>query len=157
MSEETLANGKQMVTLVGKIAMALSPVEVQKKVAVFWIDHPDALAPRVEQFAKLPAIVQVIGARLGPCRGLATLIDSWWGAAFDVYAIDTILGTDRDSFKLDTCADVVIVDSIALYQRVLDARDRLVQGHELTVVFVNTDKGAIPITPENVEVLQADA
>ena len=76
MSEKTLASGKQMLTLGGRLLTGLAPVKMKPEIAKFWIDLPDATNYRIARFAKLPTIVQIAGYRLGETRGLATLIQS---------------------------------------------------------------------------------
>lgn len=156
-SKETLASGKQTLTLAGKIISGLSPVAIDSKTAQFYIDHPEAVNRRSALFAKRPTVVDVIGYRLGAARGLATLIDSWWGEKFDIFAIDTILSSHGKliidgSSLIHPCADIVVVDTAGLYSTVVKELEKDGRNFETKILFVNNDPDTIPIVGENVHV-----
>jgi hypothetical protein len=148
MSEKTLekyrpASAKQLMTLIGRLITGMAPLEIGAKTAQFWIDNPEALNYRCAAFAEPLTVVQVMGYKLGTCRGLGSLINAWWGVKFNVYALDFILFRDSERLPIDPLADVVIVDTVGLYKQALVQLE-----HELTdtvpLLVVVTDEDVPP-------------
>ena len=151
MSEKTLANSNQALTLAGRILSALSPTTIDSQTAQFWIDNPGALKYRMATLGKRPTVVQVLGYRLGPARGLATLIESWWSEKFDVWGIDHTLLAESQKFDIHPCADIVVVDTHGLYADVLERRAKLAEYEQFHVVFVNDESKLATVEQRHVD------
>ena len=135
MSEKTLASGTQMITMAATAITGLAPVSknIDKATTQFWIDRPTATKRLIERFATKPLVFEIVGARLGPSRGLATLIDCWFGEHFDVFAIDRMV--DNKLREVLPYTDIVVVDTQGLYVdavSILQETDRL----DTVVIFL---------------------